>query len=60
MASTVHAKVSPVSKFTASVPRKMGQSIDPVPPKLFGQFPVVRFVPGCAVIRVHVTPSGDW
>src|SRR5271157_727833 len=30
--STVQAKVSPVCGFTASVPRKIGQSIEPIAP----------------------------
>src|SRR5579863_1730211 len=59
-ASTVHAKVSPVCGFTASVPRKMGHVVDPVEAVLVGQSCAVRFAPGCEVMRVHVTPLPDW
>ena len=36
-ASTVQANVSPVEGFTASVPRKMGQAIEPVCPDCLGR-----------------------
>src|SRR5580700_650435 len=58
--STVQAKVSPVLGFTASVPLKMGQSVEPTVPGFVGQNSVVRPAPGCAFMRVQVTPLDDW
>src|ERR1035437_3514739 len=60
--STDHAKVSPVSGFTASAPRKMGQPGDPVLLALGGQRPklAIRPAPGWLVMRVQVMPSEDW
>jgi len=58
--STVQAKVSPVIGFTARVPRKMGQAGEPMLPGFVGQRAAVRFAPGCAAMRVQVTPSVDW
>ncbi|HUW80104.1 MAG TPA: hypothetical protein VMV54_04305 [Acidocella sp.] len=49
-----------MSGLTASVPRRMGQPMEPVLPRLVGHSAVVRPGPGWAVIRVQVTPSGDW
>ncbi len=57
--STVQAKVSPVNGFTASVPRKMGQPVEPGTPGFVGQNKVLRPVPGCAASRVQVMPSVD-
>src|ERR1700758_2502376 len=51
--STVQANVSPVSGFTARVPRYMGQAGEPVETGRVGQSAVVKLEPGCAERRVH-------
>ena len=58
--STVQAKVSPVTGFTASAPRKMGQAGEPVLPPWVGHIAAFSPEPGWAASRVQVMPSADW
>src|SRR6266700_6716264 len=57
--STVHANVSPVSGFKASVPRYIGQAVEPVEPGRVGHMAVVNPALGCAASRVQWAPSMD-